>query len=127
MTTSKTNCCPYCGVCMSIQVMHCQSCSVSVEADYQQTRLGGLPMEHQRFIEMFVLASGSLKEIAKQTGVSYPTVRSRLDRIIEELRSRITGSVSSDTILDALQSDQETELSVDQDRRASARDLIKRI
>jgi hypothetical protein len=42
---------------------------------------------------MFVLASGSLKEIASQTGVSYPTVRARLDRIINELRQRIESSV----------------------------------
>jgi hypothetical protein len=42
---------------------------------------------------MFVLASGSLKEIASQTGVSYPTVRTRLDRIINELRQRIESSV----------------------------------
>ena len=84
-------------------------------------------MEHQRFIEMFVLASGSLKEIAKQTGVSYPTVRSRLDRIIEELRSRIAGPDNNENILDALRSDQETEDALPQDPRESARDLIKRI
>ena len=104
---------------MVIRTMSCDRCAVSIEAEYQQTRLGGLPMEHQRFIEMFVLASGSLKEIASQTGVSYPTVRSRLDRIIKELRSRIAGGDSNPTILDALQTDQ--------DPHASARDLIRRI
>lgn len=53
------------------------------------SRLAELPVEHQRFIEMFVLASGNLKEIAEQVGVSYPTIRSRLDKVIESLRSEI--------------------------------------
>jgi hypothetical protein len=49
-------------------------------------------VEHQRFIEMFVLASGNLKAIAEQAGVSYPTVRSRLDKIIDALRQVIMES-----------------------------------
>ena len=38
---------------------------------------------------MFVLASGNLKEIATHAGVSYPTVRSRLDKVIAALRDEI--------------------------------------
>ncbi len=55
--------------------MTCDHCRVAIEAEFPRTRLGQLPLEHQRFIEIFILASGSLKEIAAQTGVSYPTVR----------------------------------------------------
>ena len=53
------------------------------------SRLASLPVEHQRFIEMFVLSGGNLKEIAEQVGVSYPTIRSRLDKVIESLRNEI--------------------------------------
>lgn len=38
------------------------------------------------FVKRFLLASGSLKEIAAQYGVSYPTVRLRLDRLIQKIR-----------------------------------------
>ena len=38
------------------------------------------------FIKKFVLASGSLKEVAAVYGVSYPTVRLRLDRLIQKIR-----------------------------------------
>src|SRR5437773_12147688 len=69
--------CPYCGAPMIVSRMSCAKCSVSIEADFPMSRLGGLPVEHQRFIEMFVLAGGNLKEIAEQVGVSYPTIRSR--------------------------------------------------
>ena len=42
--------------------------------------------EDVRFIRNFILASGSLKEIASQYGVSYPTVRLRLDRLIQKIK-----------------------------------------
>lgn len=38
------------------------------------------------FIKKFILASGSLKEIAKQYGVTYPTVRLRLDKLIQKIQ-----------------------------------------
>jgi hypothetical protein len=42
--------------------------------------------EDLAFIKRFLLASGSLKEIAKQYGVTYPTVRLRLDRLIQKIK-----------------------------------------
>ena len=48
--------------------------------------MAGLEDEDIRFIRNFILASGSLKEIAAQYGVSYPTVRLRLDRLIQKIR-----------------------------------------
>jgi hypothetical protein len=81
--------CPYCGSAMAVTRMSCAHCKVAVEAAFPMSRLGTLPVEHQRFIEMFVLSGGNLKEIAEQVGVSYPTIRSRLDKVIESLRSEI--------------------------------------
>jgi len=83
------NSCPYCQAAMRVTRMTCSHCNVGVEADFPVSRLGKLPVEHQRFIEMLVLADGSLKEIAERAGVSYPTVRSRLDKVIEALREEI--------------------------------------
>ena len=42
--------------------------------------------EDASFIKRFVLVSGSLKELAKAYGISYPTVRLRLDRLIEKVK-----------------------------------------
>lgn len=42
--------------------------------------------EDVAFIRKFILASGSLKEVAGQYGVTYPTVRLRLDRLIQKIR-----------------------------------------
>ena len=46
----------------------------------------GLEDEDAAFIKKFVLASGSLKEVASLYGVSYPTVRLRLDRLIQKIQ-----------------------------------------
>src|SRR6266536_1955078 len=82
--------CPYCGTTMVVTRMTCGQCDVSIDAAFPMSRLGSLPVEHQRFIEMFVLSGGNLKEIAEQVGVSYPTIRSRLDKVIEALRNEIS-------------------------------------
>ncbi|GKU24935.1 DUF2089 domain-containing protein [Clostridium folliculivorans] len=48
--------------------------------------LSGLEEEDISFIKTFIVSSGSLKEIAKIYGVTYPTVRLRLDRIIQKIK-----------------------------------------
>ena len=53
---------------------------------YESTWLSELDMEDINFIKKFMLASGSLKEIAKAYNVSYPTVRLRLDRLIQKIQ-----------------------------------------
>lgn len=54
--------------------------------DRLPTWMAALEDEDAAFIKKFVLASGSLKEMAGLYGVSYPTVRLRLDRLIQKIR-----------------------------------------
>ena len=84
-----SNACPYCEAAMAVTRMTCDRCSVSIDATFPMSRLASLPVEHQRFIEMFVLAGGNLKDMAEHVGVSYPTLRSWLDKVIESLRVEI--------------------------------------
>jgi hypothetical protein len=101
-----SNLCPYCQQAMAVSRMTCHDCGVAIEASYPSPRLANVPIEHQRFIEIFVLAGGNLKQIAEQAGVSYPTVRSRLDKVIESLRQEIARSQQQrDTHFDANSSD----------------------
>ena len=48
--------------------------------------MANLEDEDISFIKRFILASGSLKEIAKQYDVTYPTVRLRLDRLVQKIQ-----------------------------------------
>ncbi|MGE3409718.1 MAG: DUF2089 family protein, partial [Pirellulales bacterium] len=43
--------------------------------------------EDWRFLRRFLLSSGSLKALAEEYGVSYPTVRGRLDRLIAKVQA----------------------------------------
>jgi len=52
----------------------------------KQTWIDGLGGEDLAFVKRFTLASGSLKELAKAYGISYPTVRLRLDRLIAKIK-----------------------------------------
>ena len=56
--------------------------------------MSGLEDEDILFIKKFLLSSGSLKEIARQYGVTYPTVRLRLDKLIQKIQ--ISEDVSND-------------------------------
>jgi len=58
--------------------------------------LDGLSEEDLAFIRRFVLASGSLKEMAEIYGISYPTVRLRLDRLIEKIKLLTSDTVESE-------------------------------
>jgi hypothetical protein len=49
--------------------------------------LAHLEDEDYQFIKRFLLASGSLKELAESYGVSYPTIRLRLDRLLERVKA----------------------------------------
>lgn len=52
--------------------------------------------EDRSFLKRFLLASGSLKETAEAYGISYPTVRLRLDRLIEKIKIADSQEVASD-------------------------------
>jgi hypothetical protein len=94
---------------MTVTAMTCTNCAIKVEAQFPMSRLASLPIEHQRFIEMFVLSAGNLKEIAEQVSISYPTIRSRLDKVIEALRTEIAKTRRlKGTLLDAVDHTQQT-------------------
>ncbi len=56
----------------------------------------GLGEDDLAFLKRFVLSSGSLKELARLYGISYPTVRLRLDRLIEKVKVLDSDAFSSD-------------------------------
>jgi hypothetical protein len=54
--------------------------------DEQRNWTDLLDDEDLAFIKRFILASGSLKEMAQIYGITYPTIRLRLDRLIEKIK-----------------------------------------
>ena len=78
--------CPSCGSELAVTVLTCLNCETAVSGHYRLPPLLRLDPEEQRFIETFILESGSLKAMARHLGVSYPTVRNRLDDIIQKIQ-----------------------------------------
>jgi hypothetical protein len=96
--------CPYCFGRMQVSSLACERCGTEVRGEFALGSLLSLTAEQQSFVVRFVTASGSLKEMAEVLGVSYPTVRARLDRIIEVLRTEQTaGEARRGAILDAIE------------------------
>lgn len=79
------NRCPYCSGAQRITRLTCEDCGLGLEGEFATPRLSRLEPEEQRFVELFVFASGSMKKMAEVLGVSYPTVRGRLDKLISHL------------------------------------------
>jgi hypothetical protein len=77
--------CPSCGHRLAVKRLTCRECGTEVEGRYGLPPLSSLSGDDQAFIQQFVKASGSLKEMAALLGVSYPTVRNRLDEVIARL------------------------------------------
>ncbi len=74
--------CPSCGAGLKVITLNCEKCNTKVNGNYNLPILASLPDDAQQFITQFVISSGSLKEMAKNMSLSYPTVRNRLDEII---------------------------------------------
>lgn len=77
--------CPSCGKRLSVHTMHCNGCDTHIEGNYRLPVMMQLSAVDQQFVLDFVKSSGSLKEMAQKLGLSYPTVRNRLDDIISQL------------------------------------------
>jgi hypothetical protein len=77
--------CPSCGGNLAVRRLCCDKCETAVEGLFSLPPLAGLAPDDEKFILEFIKASGSLKDMATLLGISYPTVRNRLDEIIGKL------------------------------------------
>ena len=78
--------CPSCSDSLSVSQLKCEQCQTTVSGNYSLPFYLRLSEEEQNFILQFFMTSGSLKEMATQMGNSYPTVRNKLDDIIEKVK-----------------------------------------
>lgn len=78
--------CPSCDAPLRVGRMFCGECGTEVCGDFELPLLARLTEKEQRFILDFVKNSGSLKDMARSLGVSYPTVRNVLDDLIDKLK-----------------------------------------
>jgi hypothetical protein len=77
--------CPVWGEELIVTRMHCRNCDVALEGQFSLGRFYRLSPEQLRFIDVFIRSEGKLNKVQEETGLSYPTVRSRLHDVIDAL------------------------------------------
>lgn len=95
--------CPVCGGQLEPVKLKCVLCNVSLEGALPASRLVLLSPEQQQFVEVFLITRGNIKEVEKELGISYPTVRKKLDEIILALgHAPQSERMKREEILDAI-------------------------
>ena len=77
--------CPVCSDELTITRLHCRSCGTALEGEFGVGRFGRLDREQMSLLESFLRARGNLKEMERELGISYPTVRGRVDALVRAL------------------------------------------
>jgi hypothetical protein len=83
--------CPVCDGSLQVTELSCGACGTRLQGHFPPPPLGRLPAEHQRFVETFVRCRGVLRDMERELGVSYPTVRARLDAAVAALEAVLAG------------------------------------
>jgi len=77
--------CPICAESLSVARLECASCGTRIEGSFALGRFHQLGADQLDFLETFIRARGNFKDVERELGISYPTVRSRLDAVIRAL------------------------------------------
>lgn len=77
--------CPVCGEIMEVTRLHCRHCDSSVEGHFSLGHLYELTPEQLSFAEIFIRCEGKINRVGEELGVSYPTVRNRLNDLIRAM------------------------------------------
>ncbi|MCR2033295.1 DUF2089 domain-containing protein [Anaerofustis stercorihominis] len=77
--------CPVCNSELTVARLKCDSCDTVIENSFRLSKFDYLCDEDLYFAETFIRCRGNIKEVEKELGISYPTVRAKLDAVINKL------------------------------------------
>ena len=77
--------CPICGSSLHVARVECGTCHTGIDGTFALPRFARLSNEHLAFLEVFIKNRGVIKDVEAELGISYPTVRARLDEVIRGL------------------------------------------
>ncbi|UWP58189.1 DUF2089 domain-containing protein [Ruminococcus gauvreauii] len=77
--------CPVCDQELTVVRLKCDACDTVIENNFRLGKFDYLSDEELYFTETFIRCRGNIKEVEKELGISYPTVRSKLDAVIKKL------------------------------------------
>ena len=77
--------CPVCSSELAVTRLHCRSCGTTLEGDFSVGRFGRLSRDQMTLLESFLRSRGNLRDMERELGISYPTVRSRVEALVRAL------------------------------------------
>ena len=77
--------CPVCAGELAVTRLHCRSCGTTLEGEFSVGRFGRLTKEQLVLLESFLRSRGNLRDIERELGISYPTVRGRVEALVRAL------------------------------------------
>ncbi|WCK55211.1 DUF2089 domain-containing protein [Aneurinibacillus sp. Ricciae_BoGa-3] len=77
--------CPVCSHSLHVTKLQCPHCQTTIENTFTLSKIGSLSAEQLQFVETFLICRGNIKEVEKELGISYPTVRGKLNEIVSAL------------------------------------------
>ena len=114
--------CPVCEGELTISRLHCRSCGTALEGEFGVGRFGRLSKEQMSLLESFLRSRGNLKEMERELGISYPTVRGRVDALVRAL-----GLGEGEAELDEAEAVAEAPAAPDADLAAERRAILERL
>lgn len=97
--------CPVCNSKLKIAKLRCNKCGTVIENDFEFSKFEYLEDEQLNFMEVFLKCRGNIKDVEKELGISYPTVRAKLDDVVSALGYTVVKkpTINSKEILDMLE------------------------
>lgn len=85
--------CPVCGSNTEVTRISCENCDTTIEGHFSPCKFCRLNLEQKQFIDTFIKCRGNIKEVEKELGISYPTVKNRLEDVAIALGHKIEQDV----------------------------------
>jgi hypothetical protein len=79
------NKCPACSGKVIVTELCCTDCKTSVKGGFELPVFAVLNPDEEGFLRVFLAARGNIKEVERQLSISYPTVRNRLEALLNKL------------------------------------------
>jgi hypothetical protein len=77
--------CPVCAGELAVTRLRCGSCGTTLEGEFSVGRFARLSREQTALLESFLRSRGNLRDIERELGISYPTVRARVEALVRAL------------------------------------------
>ena len=116
--------CPICAHELAVTRLHCSHCGTTLDGDFSVGRFGRLSREQLALLESFLRSRGNLRDMERELGISYPTVRNRVEALVRALGLAEGEGV---TVTDAVDDDTSKATLTDADVSVRRREVLEQV